>query len=181
MWPDGTDVILSDTVGFISDLPTQLVAAFRATLEEVLAADIVLHVRDIAHPESEEQAQDVRAILGDLGLDEDVPLLEIWNKIDAVTDDARAPLKNRAMRDDGVLIVSALTGEGLEAFTDTVAERLGGVKRQDVVDLPFSAGRARAWLFDQGVVEAEEQLEQGLRFRVTWTDRQKARFAEIGA
>ncbi|MEL6518415.1 MAG: GTPase HflX [Pseudomonadota bacterium] len=179
--PDGTDVILSDTVGFISDLPTQLVAAFRATLEEVLAADIVLHVRDIAHPESEEQAQDVRAILGDLGLDEDVPLLEIWNKIDAVDAEARAPLENRAMRDDGVLIVSALTGEGLEAFTDTVAERLGGVKRQDVVDLPFSAGRARAWLFDQGVVEAEEQLEQGLRFRVTWTDRQKARFAEIGA
>ncbi|MEO1455789.1 MAG: GTPase HflX, partial [Pseudomonadota bacterium] len=179
--PDGTDVILSDTVGFISDLPTQLVAAFRATLEEVLAADIVLHVRDIAHPESEEQAQDVRAILGDLGLDEDVPLLEIWNKIDAVDAEARAPLENRAIRDDGVLIVSALTGEGLEAFTDTVAERLGGVKRQDVVDLPFSAGRARAWLFDQGVVEAEEQLEQGLRFRVTWTDRQKARFAEIGA
>ncbi|MEO0998963.1 MAG: GTPase HflX, partial [Pseudomonadota bacterium] len=94
--PDGGDVILSDTVGFISDLPTQLVAAFRATLEEVLAADIVLHVRDIAHPETEEQAQDVRAILADLGLDESVPLLEVWNKIDAVEPSARAPLENRA-------------------------------------------------------------------------------------
>lgn len=177
--PDGTDVILSDTVGFISDLPTQLVAAFRATLEEVLAADIVCHVRDIAHDETEEQAQDVRAILGDLGLDEDVPLLEIWNKIDVVGHEARGTLENRAARDEGVLIVSALTGEGLDAFTDTVAERLGGVKREDVVELPFTAGRARAWLFDQGVVDAEEQLDDGLRLRVTWTDRQRAQFAEM--
>ncbi|MEO0634245.1 MAG: GTPase HflX [Pseudomonadota bacterium] len=177
--PDGADVILSETVVFISDLPTQLVAAFRATLEEVLAADIVLHVRDIAHPETEEQAQDVRAILADLGLDEGVPLLEVWNKIDAVEPSARAPLENRAARDDDVLILSALTGEGLAALSEAVSQRLGGAKRPDVVMLPFSAGRARAWLFDQGVVDKEEQLDDGLRLRVTWTDRQKARFADV--
>ena len=177
--PDGGDVILSDTVGFISDLPTQLVAAFRATLEEVLAADIVLHVRDIAHPETEEQAQDVRAILADLGLDDSVPLLEVWNKIDAVEPSARAPLENRAARDDDVLVLSALTGEGLDALSEAVSQRLGGAKRPDVVMLPFSAGRARAWLFDQGVVDKEEQLDDGLRLRVTWTDRQNARFAVV--
>ena len=84
--PGGRTVILSDTVGFISDLPTQLVAAFRATLEEVLGADLILHVRDIAHDETQEQAEDVLAILEDLGVDEDVPLIEVWNKIDKLDD-----------------------------------------------------------------------------------------------
>ncbi|MEL6643654.1 MAG: GTPase HflX [Pseudomonadota bacterium] len=176
---DGSEVILSDTVGFISNLPTQLVAAFRATLEEVLAADLVLHVRDIAHAETEEQAADVRAILADLGMDETVPVLEVWNKIDAVPAEERSALENRAGRDEAVLLMSALTGEGVDALVEATALQLGGVKHAEVIHLPFSAGRARAWLFDQGVVEAEEQLDDGMRLQVVWTQRQKARFSDV--
>src|SRR5690606_2221395 len=87
--PTGRKVILSDTVGFISDLPTQLVAAFRATLEEVLEADLILHVRDIAHPETAEQAADVAEILESLGVGADVPLIEVRNKIDLLAASAR--------------------------------------------------------------------------------------------
>ncbi|MEM6727470.1 MAG: GTPase HflX, partial [Pseudomonadota bacterium] len=108
--PDETDVILSDTVGFISDLPTELVAAFRATLEEVTAADLILHVRDIAHPETEEQAADVEDILGGLGIPEDTPCLEVWNKADALAPEARATRINQAARDDALFLTSALTG-----------------------------------------------------------------------
>ena len=99
--PDGgPEVILSDTVGFISDLPTELVASFRATLEEVLSANLVLHVRDISHPESAEQAKEVQNILTSLGLKEDVPLLEVWNKIDRVDPEAREGMLERARRDE---------------------------------------------------------------------------------
>ncbi|MEO0657674.1 MAG: GTPase HflX, partial [Pseudomonadota bacterium] len=97
--PDGPEVILSDTVGFISDLPTQLVAAFRATLEEVLAADIVIHVRDISHPETEEQAADVRAILADLGVEEGRPQFEVWNKLDLLDPDTAEAMRAKAARD----------------------------------------------------------------------------------
>lgn len=93
--PDGPDVILSDTVGFISDLPTELVAAFRATLEEVLAADLILHVRDISHSASEDQAQDVRDILNSLGVTETTPLLEVWNKIDVMDAEDRVAAQAR--------------------------------------------------------------------------------------
>src|SRR6056297_953074 len=116
------DVILSDTVGFISDLPTQLVAAFRATLEEVLDADLILHVRDISHPESEAQAADVREILDDLGVARDRAdrMIEIWNKLDRVDPDRRAALEARAARDPQVLTASAWTGEGIGALQQAV-------------------------------------------------------------
>ncbi len=111
--PSGTKIILSDTVGFISDLPTELVAAFRATLEEVLSADLILHVRDIAHPETEEQAEDVGGILEGLGVDEDVPLFEVWNKIDVLSEDTRRALLVQDARTPGIHAVSALTGDGI--------------------------------------------------------------------
>ena len=108
--PDGTEIILSDTVGFISDLPTQLVAAFRATLEEVLDADLIIHVRDVAHADTEAQARDVAAILTDLGVNAETPQLELWNKTDLLTPEARAEMQAIADRRDTVLTLSALTG-----------------------------------------------------------------------
>jgi GTPase len=177
--PTGKQVILSDTVGFISDLPTQLVAAFRATLEEVLEADLIVHVRDIAHPESEAQARDVRAILSDLGVREDTPQLELWNKIDLLDDDTRAGLEMRASRDDSVWTGSAVTGQGLDMFYDALTALLDDVRHVADLTLGFEAGRARAWLFGQGVVLSDTQTETGYQMQVRWTDRQARGFAAL--
>ena len=174
--PDGPEGILSDTVGFISDLPTELVASFRATLEEVLAADVILHVRDISHPETEAQAADVRAILGDLGVDEGRALFEVWNKLDLLEAAEAEAVRARAERDEGVLALSAITGEGLDALLGVVAETLQGTVVEETVTLPFSEGRKRAWLFEQDVVQEERQGEDGFEFDVRWTAIQKARF-----
>ena len=174
--PTGAEVILSDTVGFISDLPTQLVAAFRATLEEVLAADVIVHVRDISHPESEAQAEDVNAILSELGLDEETPRLELWNKLDRLDPEAAEAVALRAERDEAVFAVSALTGAGLDGFLEAVTAALGEETRQDRVRLGFDAGRRRAWLFEKGVVEAETQDEDGYELTVNWSAADRARF-----
>lgn len=178
--PGGRRVILSDTVGFISDLPHELVAAFRATLEEVLAADLILHVRDISHPETEEQAGDVGEILDSLGVEEDVPLIEVWNKIDALSPETRAALRRTDARTEGVQAISALSGEGLDdllaAVEARLAEALDEPRREAELVLPHSDGRRRAWLHEQGVVAAEEVAEEGVRLRLRWTDRQRAAF-----
>ena len=173
---DGPEVILSDTVGFISALPTELVAAFRATLEEVLAADVILHVRDISHPETEAQAEDVRTILTDLGVGEGREMVEVWNKIDLLSPDEADAARARAERDDGVFAMSAITGEGIEALLADVAETLQGAVTEETVLLPYADGRKRAWLFEQDVVQAERQGEDGFEFDVRWTAIQKARF-----
>ena len=172
----GPEVILSDTVGFISDLPTELVAAFRATLEEVLAADIIVHVRDISHPETEAQARDVAAILTDLGVGEDRVQIEVWNKLDALPPDAADAARARAEREQNVFAISALTGEGIEALLDHVAEVLQATVTVETLTLPFADGRKRAWLFEQEVVEDERQGEDGFEFDVRWSAIQKARF-----
>ena len=176
----GRQVILSDTVGFISDLPHELVAAFRATLEEVLEADLILHVRDISHPETAEQAADVADILAKLGVDDRVPQIEVWNKIDALPADARDALRRTDARTEGVQAISALTGEGLDdlvaAIEERLAETLDEPRMDEVVTLPFDDGRRRAWLHQAHVVEAEEQAEDGLRMHLRWTARQKAAF-----
>ncbi|WP_415920687.1 GTPase HflX [Tateyamaria sp. SN6-1] len=174
--PDGPEVILSDTVGFISDLPTELVASFRATLEEVLAADVILHVRDISHPETEAQAEDVRTILTDLGVDAERAAFEVWNKVDLLPAEEADAVRARAERDDGVLALSAITGEGLDDLLATVAETLQGAVTEETLVLPFSDGRKRAWLFEQDVVLAERQGEDGFEFDIRWTAIQKARF-----
>ncbi|MCC5976057.1 MAG: GTPase HflX [Rubellimicrobium sp.] len=176
--PSGDEVILSDTVGFISALPTELVAAFRATLEEVLDADLILHLRDISHPQTEEQAADVRTILTSLGVAEEVPVLEVWNKLDRLDPEAHEAVTVQAARTEGVLAVSALTGEGLGALVDAVSDRVSVPRVEEWIELPFEAGRARAWLFDQGVVQDEAQGEGGWRLRVLWTEVQKARFGK---
>ncbi|MEO0632647.1 MAG: GTPase HflX [Pseudomonadota bacterium] len=174
--PDGPEVILSDTVGFISDLPTELVASFRATLEEVLAADVILHVRDISHPETEEQAEDVRGILVELGVDEARETFEIWNKIDLLDPEAAEAARARAARDDHVLTLSAITGEGVDPLLETVAATVQGAVVEEQVHLGFADGKKRAWLFEQDVVLEEAQGEDGFVFDVRWTPIQKARF-----
>ena len=174
--PDGPEVILSDTVGFISDLPTELVAAFRATLEEVLAADVILHVRDISHAESEHQAADVAGILASLGVDEERTLIEVWNKLDNLNEDEAAARRDRAGREENIHAISALTGEGIDGLLSDIAEKLQGKKHQDLLSLDFSQGKQRAWLFRQDVVVSEEQTDSGFDITVLWTPKQKAQY-----
>ncbi|UWR24032.1 GTPase HflX [Sulfitobacter sp. S190] len=177
--PYGPEIILSDTVGFISDLPTELVAAFRATLEEVLAADIILHVRDISHEETEEQARDVREILTSLGVPEDTRSFEVWNKLDLVPDERAKALRERAAREDDVMAISAITGEGLDVLQQTVAAALQGALREADLELDFADGRKRAWLFEQDIVLREEQTESGFALTVRWSSEQEAAFQRL--
>ncbi|MQQ07186.1 GTPase HflX [Epibacterium sp. SM1979] len=177
--PDGPEVILSDTVGFISDLPTELVAAFRATLEEVLAADVILHVRDISHAETQTQAEDVEAILSSLGVDENRPMIEVWNKLDQLGEEEADARRDRAARDDALHAISALTGEGLSDLLETIAQLLQGKRFEEDLDLTFAQGKQRAWLFEQDVVQSEEQTDNGFALTVLWTDKQKARFKKL--
>ena len=172
------EVILSDTVGFISDLPTQLVAAFRATLEEVTAADLILHVRDVSHPETEDQAADVRAILTELGADR-TPTLELWNKIDRLDGEALERMVTQAARRDDALPISAVTGQGIDAALAAVDAALRGERTETVVELPAGDGRRRAWLYEQGVVQAEDAVEDGVRLQVRWSSAQAARFRRL--
>ena len=177
--PDGRKVIASDTVGFISDLPTQLVAAFRATLEEVLEADLILHVRDISHPETAEQAADVADILASLGVGPDVPMVEVWNKLDLVDAAQIDGLLVQAANRAGVYPVSALTGAGLQALLAAVSSAFDEAKTEAVVQVPFADGRRYAWLQAQSVVLAEAQTDDGWQISVRWTARQAGRFAEL--
>ena len=155
-------VILSDTVGFISDLPTQLVAAFRATLEEVRSADLIVHVRDISHPDSEAQAADVADVLTDLGVDT-APTVEIWNKIDLVDGERRDVMHAEAARRDDVALISAITGEGIEAMRNLLAERLTVARRLRHIDVAADDGAARAWLYAHGNVEAVSDKSLSVR------------------
>jgi GTP-binding protein HflX len=149
--PGGLKIILSDTVGFISDLPTMLVAAFRATLEEVIEADVILHVRDVSHEDAEAQSHDVGQVLRALGIDPDDEdrLIEVWNKIDRLDGDGRTRLQNLAERQPSgrkPVLVSAVTGEGTERLIAAVEERLG--RRRVVLDLVLDPadGAGVSWL-----------------------------------
>lgn len=144
--------ILSDTVGFVSDLPTQLVAAFRATLEEVVSADILIHVRDIAHSDSEAQRGDVEAVLLELGVAEATPRFEAWNKLDLLDADARAALLADAAKRDDVMPLSALTGEGADALLRSVADKLTAGHRRYTIALDLADGAGAAWLHQHGEV-----------------------------
>jgi len=179
--PSGREVILSDTVGFISDLPTQLVAAFRATLEEVLDADLVLHVRDITHPETEEQARDVREILEDLGLNAEARehMIEVWNKIDRAAPEQRRAIEAAARRNPHVIAISALAGDGIDELLELIDTTLAEPTRTEQIHLDFSKGKQRAWLFEHGLVDSETQVEDGYDLTVTWTDRQAAQFSKV--
>lgn len=144
--------ILSDTVGFVSELPTQLVAAFKATLEEVVSADLLIHVRDIAHPDSEAQRDDVESVLKDIGVAPETPRFEAWNKLDLLDDERREDVLAEAAKRDDVLAVSALSGEGVDTLIDRVAARLTLGHRRYRVTLPAADGAGAAWLHQHGEV-----------------------------
>jgi GTPase len=153
--PSGRKAILSDTVGFISDLPTHLVAAFRATLEEVTEADIIVHVRDAHHPDSAAQKADVLAVLRDLGLEAllEEGLIEVMNKTDLLEPSARAALSNRVeRRNTDTVALSAATGEGCDRLLQLVDGRLDAGLRAVRLDVPLSDGRTLAWIYAHGEV-----------------------------
>lgn len=178
--PSGAKIILSDTVGFISDLPTQLVAAFRATLEEVLEADLICHVRDISHPETAEQAADVSEIMASLGVDAATPVIEVWNKLDLVDPAARAALLAQTGAGRAPVVpVSALTGEGVARLVDMVAGSIDAPRTAAQVQVPFAQGRRRAWLHGAGVVTDEAEGEDGWIVAVLWTARQAEAYAAL--
>ncbi|WP_428539486.1 GTPase HflX [Profundibacter sp.] len=177
--PSGQEIILSDTVGFISELPTELVAAFRATLEEVLDADLVLHVRDISHPNTVEQARNVATILEQLGVADDAPMIEVWNKLDLLLPEEQEALQEKAARKDDKFAVSAITGQGIEELLNAITAALTDPKTERELLIPFSDGRKRAWLFQEGVVTHEDQTEEGFKLTVLWTARQEKNFREM--
>jgi GTPase len=178
--PQGGKAILSDTVGFISDLPTMLVAAFRATLEEVIEADVILHVRDMSHEDAAAQSRDVEKVLGELGIaPEDPRLIEIWNKADRLDANARERLANLAERQLALrrpVIVSALSGEGTDALVDAVEARLSEGRQMLSVSLDPSDGAGLSWLYRHSEVLSRDMRDDG---RLAVTVRADAKNADI--
>ncbi|MBB3913177.1 GTPase HflX [Rhizobium fabae] len=162
--PHGRTVILSDTVGFISDLPTHLVAAFRATLEEVLEADLILHVRDMSDPDNQAQSSDVMQILGDLGIDEAEAgkrLIEVWNKIDRLEPEVHDAMVQKAAGAGNVVAVSAVSGEGVDTLMEEISRRLSGVMTETTIRLPVDKLALLPWLYDHAIVDGREDNEDG--------------------
>ena len=183
--PDGRPAILSDTVGFISDLPHELVAAFRATLEEVQEADVILHVRDISSAETAAEARDVETVLEELGVENARErLVEVWNKLDRVAEEEQEALQARARRahDAGApeaLPISAITGEGCAALLQSIAARVDRAEPMDL-DLQPADGQALAWLYRNGrVVERSEDEGGALHLSVRLDAQARSRFERM--
>jgi GTPase len=176
--PSGRTAILSDTVGFISELPHQLVAAFRATLEEVTEADLIVHVRDVHHPDTDAQRRDVEDVLTELGLEAQVEhgLLEALNKIDLLDPAAHAALLHQALRNDGAVPISAATGEGCDQLLSLVEERVHGARQLVDLNVPLSDGAAIAWLYQNGDVVSRRDDEERAHLSVRLADADLGRF-----
>jgi GTP-binding protein HflX len=163
--PHGARAILSDTVGFISDLPTMLVAAFRATLEEVIEADVILHVRDVSHEDAEAQSQDVGTVLAELGIEaDDTRVIEAWNKIDRLNSDERTRISNLAERQPErrrPLLLSALSGEGIDRLLVAIETRLGEKRQTLELSIDPSDGAGLSWLYRHSEVLSREMREDG--------------------
>jgi GTP-binding protein HflX len=161
--PSGRKIILSDTVGFISELPTTLIASFRATLEEVLAADVILHVRDVSHHETEAQSHDVSLVLEELGIDEQRrgQIIEVWNKSDLLTPQELVNHQAQALRRPDVALVSSLTGDGIDQLLDKVEQRLGQSSTMYDIMIDPSDGKGLAWLHQRGEVLDRKVYEDG--------------------
>jgi GTP-binding protein HflX len=178
--PSGRHVILSDTVGFISELPTELVAAFRATLEEVAEADLLLHVRDIAHPDSAAQREDVETVLNgmvkDGALDETWPerCIEVLNKADLLGGTAAV-----AIRDDASIAVSALSGEGLPALLAAIDRRLAAQLVTSRYDVPVADGARLAWLYRHGEILRRDDDETDVHVEVRMSETDRARYERL--
>ena len=175
--PSGQTIILSDTVGFISDLPTDLVAAFRATLEEVTEADIILHVRDAAHPDSLAQQADVQEVLADLGISEaSSHVLEVLNKADLLDPAGRTQLTQRVADNPDSVLCSALSGAGCEDVLALIDRRLSSRRRQVTVALKLDEGAPLAWLYDHGEVVGRRDLDLATEVDVRLAQRDLERF-----
>ena len=178
--PGFDKAILSDTVGFVSDLPTELVAAFRATLEEVASADLLVHVRDMAHPDHDAQREDVDDVLAALGLGEGgPPRIEAWNKVDLLDGDDRTALLNEAARRDDVAPISALTGLGLDDLQKRIGERLTQDDKVVEISLPTSDGSRIAWLHARGEVLDQRVSDDAIHLSVRLSRDNWARFQAL--
>ncbi len=178
--PSGRTVILSDTVGFISDLPHELVNAFHATLEEVRAADIVVHVRDAADPDTESQKKDVFNVLKEIGIRDSVEhaMIEVMNKIDLLTEEEREILRNKSQRsNETVVLLSAMTGEGCEYFLNSIDKQLSQSMQLLELSLKPEDGAALSWLYEHGEVVERTDSEQSIEVKVRLDHRNAARFA----
>lgn len=177
--PHGREVVLSDTVGFVADLPTDLVAAFRATLEEVLEADVILHARDVANPDHQAQAADVLKVLGELGVSpETTPIIEVWNKVDLVDANNLSGI-TAASKVAAIVPASAKTGQGLDALKLAIETALAENSRTYHVHVPHTAGSDIGWLHTHAeIVSREEPTESGSGFVVRIEPRHKAEFLE---
>jgi GTPase len=161
--PSGRKIILSDTVGFISELPTSLIASFRATLEEVLAADVILHVRDVSHPETEAQSHDVKLVLEELGID-DVrrsQIIEVWNKSDLLDEQGFTHFQSQATRRKDVVLISSLTGQGIDNLLESVENRLAQSSVLYDIIIDPADGKGMAWLHQRGEVMDRHVYEDG--------------------
>ena len=176
--PGFDKVILSDTVGFVSDLPTELIAAFRATLEEVREADLLVHVRNMAHPDREAQREDVDDVLTSLGLAEEgaPPRIEAWNKVDLLLGEERQRLLEEAQRRDNVVPLSAISGEGLDALRDRMAEQLRSGEQVHQIRIPAGDGGRIAWLHARGEVLEQRMDHDALELSVRLSPDNWARF-----
>jgi GTP-binding protein HflX len=181
--PHGREVMLSDTVGFVSELPHDLVAAFRATLEEVTEANTILHVRDVANPDSAAQAADVLKVLDELGVDPDkTPIIEVWNKIDLLpeADESGIPPLSRVVpmgKVAATVPVSAQTGQGLDTLLDTIEKVLGAEARKFRVLVPHTAGADVGWLYGHAeIIARDEPNEDGQVYEVRVEPRHRAAF-----
>lgn len=191
--PGVDKVILSDTVGFVSNLPTQLIAAFRATLEEVLSADLIVHVRDIVHSQSDAQRDDVEHVLRELGIDARrttgenidpdhdgnsvaVPIIEVWNKADSLTGEDRAILEEQAAKREDVVLISALTGEGMDEAKAVMAHHLTLQNQIYQLRLNTSDGAALAWLHEHGHIIAQDHDGDMISIQARLSPKDFARF-----
>ena len=180
--PSGRTVILSDTVGFVSDLPHELVAAFRATLEEVLEADVIVHVRDVAHPESAAQKRDVEDVLKQLGVEAspESPVIEALNKIDLLSAEDRRAVTTAAARGPDQVALSALTGKGTDRFLDIIDHELSRRRKTLNVTVPLEDGATIAWLYQRGEVLKRKDSDTVARFSVLLDAADTARLEKRG-
>jgi GTP-binding protein HflX len=186
--PHGARIMLSDTVGFISDLPTTLVSAFRATLEDVISADVILHVRDISHEDTQAQSSDVEAILADLGIkpEDHDRIIEVWNKLDLLDEEAQRTLADAAERrrpDERPYIVSALTGQGTDTLLEGIEDKLARGRSRFFVTVPAADGQGLHWIYENGEVlkrtaSADGSLEIVVRIAPEKIERLVQRFPD---
>ena len=179
--PSGRTIILSDTVGFVSSLPTTLVAAFRATLEEVLEANLILHVRDVAHADTLPQREDVVSVLGELGLDDGAldSILEVGNKTDLLAPEARDSFEQQVSRDENVVALSAITGDGEQNLLEAIDLRLNSDRQVIEISIDLTDGAAIAWLYQRGEVLSRRDDEASAHMRVGLDNADVARFEHM--